>query len=213
MSGFQEWEFNVLDWIANSFINNALFDNLMPVASALGDMAWFWWLAAVILFSKVSTRKVAISMVLALVGSLLISTYVLTPATPRERPFEMNPEVTLLVVAPTDNPFPDAHTQASFAAASAIFFLKKKLGFLALALAAFIAFSRLYLYVNFPTDVLAGAAIGFALGTIAFQFVKGLLKRSRNGGRGNMGGNMGGNTRGRSGANSGASSGARGRYT
>ena len=46
----------------------------------------------------------------------------------------------------------------------------RKLGAPALVLAAFIAFTRLYLYVHFPTDVLGGAVLGIALGTAASAF-------------------------------------------
>ena len=56
------------------------------------------------------------------------------------------------------------------AAAYALWLQNRKLGAPALVLAAFIAFTRLYLYVHFPTDVLGGAVLGIALGTAASAF-------------------------------------------
>ena len=66
-----------------------------------------------------------------------------------------------------DYSFPSGHTQASFAAATALFTENKKAGICAYVLAALIAFSRLYLYVHFPTDVLAGVVIGICCGLLS----------------------------------------------
>ena len=67
-----------------------------------------------------------------------------------------------MIDPPVDHSFPSGHTAASFAAAGAMYFSKYKhwkvFGVIALA----IAFSRLYLYVHFPTDVIGGAALGIA---------------------------------------------------
>ena len=46
-----------------------------------------------------------------------------------------------------------------------------------MVLAGLIAFSRLYLYVHYPTDVLFGAVVGTLLGILAYGLVKGFLKR------------------------------------
>ena len=62
--------------------------------------------------------------------------------------------IKLLVKAPNDYCFPSGHTQASFAAATSICMWKRKWGIPALILAALVAFSRMYLYVHYPTDIL-----------------------------------------------------------
>ena len=79
---------------------------------------------------------------------------------------------------PKDYSFPSGHTQASFAAATALFTGNKKAGICAYVLAALIAFSRLYLYVHFPTDVLAGVVIGICCGLLS-AYVFDCVKRNR----------------------------------
>ncbi|MBR5859170.1 MAG: phosphatase PAP2 family protein, partial [Clostridia bacterium] len=81
------------------------------------------------------------------------------------------------ISAPKDYSFPSGHSSASFASAVAIFMSNKKLGMPALVLASVIAFSRLYLYVHFPTDVLCGALLGSLCGVLGFILVKKAYKK------------------------------------
>ena len=71
-----------------------------------------------------------------------------------------------LVARPHGWSFPSGHTASGFAAAFALWFQNRKLGTLALLLATFIGFTRLYLYVHFPTDILGGIALGLAAGAL-----------------------------------------------
>lgn len=68
---------------------------------------------------------------------------------------------------PKDFSFPSAHTMISVSAAAALFHYSKALGIPALVIAALVGFSRLYLFVHFPTDVLAGAVIGVILAVVS----------------------------------------------
>lgn len=63
--------------------------------------------------------------------------------------------------------------------AFALWLQNRKLGVPALVLAAFIAFTRLYLYVHFPTDVLGGLVLGLALGFFASWIVDQLANKSK----------------------------------
>ena len=85
----------------------------------------------------------------------------------------MNPAVAPLVPRPGGCSFPSGHTTAAFAAVGALLFARapRRMVASALAVACVIASSRLYLYAHFPTDVLAGAALGPALGWAAVRLV------------------------------------------
>ena len=83
----------------------------------------------------------------------------------------------LLVKAPTDFAFPSGHTQASFAAATAICMWKRQWGIPALTLATLVAFSRMYLYVHYPTDVLAGILFGVGYALIALAICNKIFRK------------------------------------
>lgn len=100
----------------------------------------------------------------ALALEVLCCNLILKPFVARIRPCDINTAVHLLVPRPDDFSFPSGHTGASFAATSALYFSRSRLRFPALVSAVLIGFSRLYLYVHYPTDVLAGAVLGSLLG-------------------------------------------------
>ena len=108
---------------------------------------------------------------------LLCCNMILKPLIGRVRPFAVNPLVELLVAAPLDASFPSGHTAVSFAAVFALKASGSPLWKPALVLASVIAFSRLYLYVHWPTDVLAGMLLGAALGQLAGLVVKKGMER------------------------------------
>ena len=88
--------------------------------------------------------------------------------------------IKLLVKAPTDPSFPSGHTGASFACAGALFFAKSKLWIPATILSAIIAFSRLYLFVHYPTDVLAGMLLGIVTGFLGAKIVNSIYEARAN---------------------------------
>ncbi len=160
-------EFGVLNWIQEN-CRTELLDGLMPLISALCNHGEIWIaLAAILLFTRRYRRTGAV-LALALLLDALLCNGILKPLIARVRPCDVNPAVTLLISRPQDWSFPSGHAAASFAAVGAL--LPEKCGRLlgpVLLLAALIAFSRLYLYVHWPSDVLAGAALGLALGLAA----------------------------------------------
>lgn len=163
------WELSFLDWIQELFQNEVM-DVLMPAVSALGNAGICWIILALILLVLPRTRKTGLACATALILMLVTGNLILKPLVGRLRPFTVNTAVELLIPAPTDFSFPSGHTFASFAAASAILKDNRRLGIPALILAVLIAFSRLYLYVHYPTDVLCGALLGIAAGLIGNRF-------------------------------------------
>ena len=96
----------------------------------------------------------------------------------RTRPFDVNEAVQLLITAPKDFSFPSGHTAASFAAVAALYFTgEKKPWKVSLVLAVLIAFSRMYLYVHYPTDILGGVLVGLGAGAAGYYLVITLQER------------------------------------
>ena len=153
-------ELGILDWIAQH-CHTAWMDVVMPAITHLGDKGYIWIaLGIVILFLCKEERATGAQVLLALVFSLILCNLVLKNAVDRIRPCDLKPVADLLIHRPGDPSFPSGHTSASFAAAVVLILNRWKGRWPALALAILIAFSRLYLYVHFPTDVLGGALVG-----------------------------------------------------
>lgn len=156
------WEFTFLDALQE--LHTPVLDFFFKTITHLGDAGLFWIVSGILLLCFKRTRICGICVLTGLAVGALITNITLKPLIARERPFWVNDTVQLLVTAPKDFSFPSGHTQASFVSAAAIWVNHRKWGMAAFILAALIAFSRLYLYVHFPTDVLAGALIGICVG-------------------------------------------------
>lgn len=155
-------ELNILDWIQT--LHTSAGDSLMVFITNLGNSGFIWILLDILLLIFPKTRRVGAAMAFALILELILCNGVLKPLVGRTRPFDINTDVALLISPPADFSFPSGHTASGFAATSALCFAKSRLRFPALILAALIAFSRLYLYVHFPSDVLAGILLGVLTG-------------------------------------------------
>ena len=165
----------ILDWIAANLWNPVL-DKIMPLVTVLGDAGIFWIACSVILMLIPKTRKAGFSMGLALLMGVVLCNITLKPLIGRIRPYDYQWEVygrtiELLIEAEHDFSFPSGHTIASFEAAFALLLGNKKLGIPAMVLAVLIAFSRMYLYVHYPTDVIASVILGIGLAILATWIV------------------------------------------
>ena len=97
----------------------------------------------------------------------LVCNVFLKPFVARIRPFNINTAVDIIIKRPTDYAFPSGHTTSSFIAATIIYCQNRKWGYASFILASLIAFSRLYLYVHYPTDIITGIILGLCLGALA----------------------------------------------
>ena len=154
----------ILDWIAANLWCPVL-DVAMPIITLLGDAGIFWIAVSVLFMITKKYRKTGIGMMLALMMGLLVCNIWLKPTVARMRPYDFQmqyflKEIPLLAGAMHDFSFPSGHTIASFEAAVVIILNNKKLGIAAMILACLIAFSRLYLYVHYPTDVICSVILG-----------------------------------------------------
>ena len=173
-----ELELGILDWI-QLHLRCGFLDWLMPFVSGLSNHGEVWILLAAVLLLIRRQRARGLSAAFALALNLITCNKILKPLIGRIRPFAFRPDLSLLVPPPGDASFPSGHTAAAFAVVFALKASGSPLWRPALALAAATAFSRLYLYVHWPTDVLGGDLLGAAVGWAGAKLAEALLKKDR----------------------------------
>ena len=179
----ESFDLPVLDWI-QAHLQSELMDTIMPIITMFGDAGIFWIACALLLMVFPKTRRIGLGMGFALIMGLLICNVTLKPLVARIRPYDYQIQVLgktwqdlllggkLLVETPHDFSFPSGHTIASFEACTVLMLGNKKLGIPATLLAIAIAFSRLYLYVHYPSDVITSVILGTIFGIIGYAIAK-----------------------------------------
>ncbi|MBO7150415.1 MAG: phosphatase PAP2 family protein [Clostridia bacterium] len=158
-----KFEFSILDGIRNA-LGCPFMDKLMVFISTLGNGGVLWILCGVLMLFFKRTRKYGFFVFAGLLCCELFGNQIIKNIVCRPRPCHIA-NVSLLIDMPRGFSFPSGHTFSSFVAATVIAKCDRRFGYASIPMAALIAFSRLYLYVHFPTDILGGIAfgIGFAL--------------------------------------------------
>ena len=168
-------DLNLIQEIRTTFL-----DVFMSNVTKLGNVGFIWILLTIILLVIPKTRKSGVILAAALIVDLILCNVILKPLVARIRPFDVNTAIQLIIAKPQDYSFPSGHTAASVASVVALYLAgEKRLWKIALILACFIAFSRMYLYVHYPTDVLGGAVVGVISGYIGYKVT---LRMSRHSG-------------------------------
>lgn len=176
MDALNQFEIQILLFI-REHMTNPILDFWMPKITFLADNGWLWILIAIICLMFPKTRKTGAVMAIALVCGLVVGNLTLKPLVARIRPYDLVPGIEVLVEHLSDFAFPSGHTLASFEGAFAIFLTqKKRYGIPAVVLAILIAVSRLYLFVHYPTDVIAGCVLGIAFAFFAKFVVEKIIE-------------------------------------
>lgn len=172
MTTLQQLDMNILLWIQE----HLRVDVLTPFWRAvtfLGNGGWFWIVLCVLLICFGKTRKTGVTAALSLLSGFLITNLLIKNAVARPRPFDTYTQIIPLITRPKDYSFPSGHTCASFAVALVCLrMLPGKWGILPVVLAGMIAFSRLYLGVHYPGDVLAGFLVALLTSTVACRLMR-----------------------------------------
>jgi len=170
LESIQNFDNALLDFIQTN-MRIGFLDIVMPYITSLGNGGFVWIVIGLVLVCLKKYRMIGFAVLFALVLCLLIGNLGLKPLIARLRPSDIYPDIALLIPRPHDYSFPSGHTMSSFAVATVLFLSFKRIGIFALLLAALIAFSRLYLYVHYPTDILGGIVIGVGIGAaVTFSF-------------------------------------------
>lgn len=168
---FIQWiDTEILLFIHNNF-TSPLMDGFMTKITSIGNAGCIWIVIGLILLLSNKYRKYGLMLWGTLLLCFLIGNLGMKPLIARERPYNFNEAITLLIDAPIDYSFPSGHTMTSFAAAVILYYMNKKIGIAAYVLAAIIAFSRLYLYVHYPSDVFAGMILGILSAIISIKLL------------------------------------------
>ncbi|WP_017414050.1 phosphatase PAP2 family protein [Clostridium tunisiense] len=158
-------------------LQNSLFDFLMPKITALGEAGIIWIVISLILIATKKHRKTGITCLVALFLSLLFTDLSIKQIVQRPRPITAYPIENSLIKIPTSYSFPSGHTSSSFAAAWVLYRIMDKYKLCYLALAGIMAFSRMYLYVHYLSDVVGGIVVGIISATLAMIIVNKYVKR------------------------------------
>jgi undecaprenyl-diphosphatase len=144
-----------------------------PWLTAMFVVLSAWWVKGPLLVglglcSDVWRRRLPVAFGAALVatGTAALITDVLKRGFGRERPPVADPQLGSLTGIPDNPSFPSGHSATAFAAATAVAILCPRLRIPALAIAAAVGLSRIYLRVHFPLDVVAGALLGAGVGAL-----------------------------------------------
>ena len=145
-------EIDILNYIQT--LRTPIGDVLMPFISSLGNGGFVWIVLDIALIIIPKTRKAGIVVAFAIILDVLLCNGLLKPLVARIRPCNVVKNINMLIPIPKDFSFPSGHTAVAFAET---------------LLSLLIAFSRMYLYVHYPSDILGGVLLGVLVGKLAYD--------------------------------------------
>ena len=164
----------------NGLAGHPFLDRLMVFFTTLG-YGWALTLLCVLMLSigwlarKPIVRTSAYAGLVAIVLSGII-TPIFKTLWQRPRPLLALYDVKIVDYPLFANSFPSGHTVAAFAVAVACSSISPRMGWFLYPTAVLIGFSRVYIGVHYPFDVLYGALLGSLLGWIASYALKSRMK-------------------------------------
>ena len=150
----------------------------LAITKISGSYGQLWAILGLLLLIPKKTRATGITVLLSWAFASIFGHFILKNLINRPRPCHIDQTFKLLVELPAGTSFPSVHSFQAFAAATAIFMNNKKAGIAALVVAALIAFSRMYMFLHFPTDVLCGIVLGILIGIATVRLCDMIKRRS-----------------------------------
>jgi len=150
---------NYILYIIRKYFRNKYLDIIMPFTTRLGNLGFIWIVMAMVLIMDKPYRAVGNSVLLTLIVGAALGEGIVKHIVRRVRPCKFK-DYNLLISMPITYSFPSGHALSSFAVAEVLSMSFSQYKFIFMGIAFLIAFSRLYLDVHYPTDVIAGIILG-----------------------------------------------------
>ncbi len=175
---FLHFDLRIFEWI-QTFNSSAILTPILKIITTLGEGGIIFILMGLILLFTKKYRKAGFAMLVALAVMVVCNNLVLKELFARPRPFNLEydwwnavykyPEI---VSRPDSWSFPSGHTSSAFAAAIAVLRYDRKIGIPTTIFAAIMGFSRIYVEVHYPSDVIAGTIVGIIYAVIGIFVAK-----------------------------------------
>ena len=175
-------ELEFLQWINNNLHGSTFFNYFFKIITFLCESGWACILLGVILLFFKKTRRSGVLVLVSLAIGIIITNLILKPVVARPRPFVEDPTFLNFLdqigySKPGEYSFPSGHTHVAINTAMVLTLVFKKKGAWAWIPALLIAFSRIFLCVHYPTDVLAGAVIGIVCALVTVLLINKLIDK------------------------------------
>ncbi len=171
MDAILEWDASILLWIQEN-MRTDLMTTIMKAITRLGDAGSLWVVLSIVLLVINKTRKVGAASAVSLILTFVVVNVGIKNLVARTRPYEVIDGLVSLVGKQSDFSFPSGHSAHAFAVGVVILIMMpRKIGVPIFVISVLMAFSRLYVGVHYPTDVIAGAFLGTLMALVGVYVV------------------------------------------
>ena len=165
LNRIQAWDNRILTKLSQKHTKSL--NRIMVFVTKTGNNGYVWFALTIPLLIFNRFRLVGYTTILSMLISGLSGEITIKHIVGRVRPCNKDFGKDLLIKHPAHYSFPSGHTSASFAVTMVMFFMMPVLFVPVLVYACLMGFSRMYLLVHYPTDVIAGMVLGIICGTVA----------------------------------------------
>lgn len=152
------------------FYHHRILSEIMKFIAGIGDFGMVWLVLVLVLSLSHKTQLLSQKMLMALLLATIVGQVTIKSIVKRKRPCHTFHDVEMLIPVPSDYSFPSGHTMSSFACATTVCFFFPKIGIICILFAFLMAFSRLYLFVHYLSDVSCAIILGIIVGIVVMLF-------------------------------------------
>ena len=156
-----------------------ILDAFFVFLTRIGDYGELWIFICLLFMLKKNTRRAGFLGIVALIIEAILVMVVLKPIFDRPRPYIVN-DFPIVISTPSGSSFPSGHTAASFAVAFVLYFNKVPYRKTIMVLAGLMAYSRLYLYVHYPSDILFGIFVALLIAILLKIYQDNIIRFTKN---------------------------------